>query len=120
MQCTEAAMHTRTAANRFTASPTQHVRGTPRIGAAMQYAGLLIDDDSARRAREPGVIVPPVHLVPQLLEHLSGRRRNAAFEIQPAGIIFMGLKGTGETVIRETRRFDRVLRIHVEHSDVKK
>src|SRR5262245_9347253 len=43
------------------ALPAEHVRRPPRVGAAVQYPVLVVGDDGAHRAGEPGFVVPLVH-----------------------------------------------------------
>ena len=75
-------------------APSQPERiGWPaRVGAALEHAALLVGDDRADGAGEPGPVRPPSDLVAESAERLAGRLVDPALQIEQARMIGVRLE----------------------------
>src|SRR5688572_30107530 len=96
-------------ASRLLNLPAEHVGRAARIRAAVVHAVLVVVDDGAYRAREPGPVVPLVDLVPHVPQLLAELFREALLHVQPPGIVLVRLERAREAVAGEARRFHRGL-----------
>src|SRR5687767_12096701 len=76
-----------------------------RVRAGLEHAALLVGEDGADRAREPGPLRPPFDLVAETAERRTGCLVDAPFEIEPSRMIGMRLERGGEAVGGDARGF---------------
>src|SRR3989441_13057438 len=65
-----------------TRSQPDRIGRPARVGAALEQPGLLVGDDRADRAGQPGPVRPPFDLVAEAAERRSGRPVDPALQIE--------------------------------------
>src|SRR5215475_4198545 len=98
-------------------SPPYRVPPAPHVRAGLDQSALRVINDDRRRGGRGEVFVH-VDLVPALFHFLDCLFAEAFFEAQTAGIESMIGERADEMRGLETRRLDRLLRIHSEFNDV--